>query len=46
MTRASLKPKDIKFVEDTFNITVNDDIADAIGVAYSKVLEENKPQWS
>ena len=26
---------DIKFVEEKFNITVNDDIADAIGIGYA-----------
>lgn len=30
--RASLKEKDIQFVKEKFNIEVNDDIADAIGI--------------
>ena len=46
ITRTSLKPADIKFVRETFNIDVNDDVADAIGVGYAQVLENNKPQWS
>ena len=33
--RAAAKEMDIKFVEETFNITVNDDIADAIGIGYA-----------
>lgn len=32
--RESLKPEDIKFVKNKFNITVNDDIADAICIGY------------
>lgn len=33
--RESLKKKDIAFVKETFNIDVNDDIADAIGIGYA-----------
>lgn len=33
--RQSLKPADIKFVKDTYNIEVNDDTADAIGLGYA-----------
>lgn len=35
VTRSSLKPQDIAFVKQVYNITVNDDIADAIGLAYA-----------
>lgn len=45
--RESLKPKDIAFVKDKYNIVVNDDIADAIGIgyAYSNVIN-NSYDWS
>lgn len=33
--RDALKPKDIAFVKEKFNIEVNDDIADAIGIGYA-----------
>lgn len=33
--RESLKPKDIAFVKNKYNIDVNDDIADAIGIGYA-----------
>ena len=33
--RESLKPKDVAFVKNQFGITVNNDIADAIGIAFS-----------
>ena len=42
ITRTSLKPKDIAFVKTKFNITVNDDIADAIGLAYAYLKGEDK----
>lgn len=42
ITRASLKPKDIAFVKEKFNITVNDDIADAIGLAYAYLNIKNE----
>lgn len=35
--RETLKAKDIKFVKDTFNLDVNDDTADAIGIGWSQV---------
>lgn len=35
--RESLKPADIKFVKDTYNLDVNDDIADAIGIGHAYV---------
>lgn len=41
--RESQKQQDIQFVKETFNIDVNDDIADAIGIGYAQVkkAEEN-----
>lgn len=33
--RDELKPADIAFVKNKYNITVNDDIADAIGIGYA-----------
>ena len=33
--REAAKEHDIKFVKDTYNIIVNDDIADAICIGYS-----------
>lgn len=43
--RETLKQKDIEFVKNTYNLTVDDDIADAIGIGHSKVhsLPEPKP---
>jgi Holliday junction resolvasome RuvABC endonuclease subunit len=35
ITREMVKQSDINFVKDKFNITVNDDIADAIGIGYA-----------
>lgn len=35
--RDELKAADIKFVKDTYGLTVNDDIADAIGIGHSYV---------
>lgn len=37
VTREALKPADIKYVKNTYNITVNDDIADAIGILDSVI---------
>ena len=34
--RDAAKAADIKFVQETFGLTVNDDIADAIGLGYSQ----------
>ncbi len=46
ITRTALKPKDIEFVKNKFNIDVNDDIADAIGIGFSQLKEEeNKINW-
>lgn len=35
--RDAAKAADIKFVQETFGLTVNDDIADAIGLGYSQI---------
>ena len=35
--RESLKPKDIAFVKSQFNLTVNDDVADAICIGFAAV---------
>lgn len=45
--RESQKQQDIDFVKEKFNISVNDDIADAIGIGYSqiKAIEDNF-DWS
>ena len=40
--RESLKPKDIEFVKNHFNIDVNDDIADGICIAYAGLLPDTK----
>lgn len=37
ITREQLKTADKKFALDTFNISVNDDIADAIGLGWSQI---------
>lgn len=41
--RESLKPQDIAFVKEKYNIDVNDDIADAIGIGYA-FLHSQKEQ--
>jgi Holliday junction resolvasome RuvABC endonuclease subunit len=44
--RDSLKSADIKFVEDTYDIKVNDDIADAIGIGHAYVNKlDNEINW-
>ena len=44
--RESLKPKDIAFVKQTYNIDVNDDIADAIGIGYAYAKTNlNRLEW-
>ena len=47
--RDALKPKDIAFVQETYGITVNDDIADAIGLGYAHLHpggeEEEMISW-
>jgi Holliday junction resolvasome RuvABC endonuclease subunit len=35
IVRETVKQSDIKFVKDTFNLTVNDDEADAIAIGYA-----------
>ena len=35
VVRETVKQRDIRFVEETFGIKVNDDIADAIGIGYA-----------
>lgn len=45
--RDNLKNADIQFVKDTYNIEVNDDIADAIGIGHSFVNQlNNEINWS
>ena len=45
--RENQKQQDINFVEEIFNISVNDDIADAIGIGYSQVKGiKNNFDWS
>lgn len=44
--RKTLKQYDIEFVKENFGIDVNDDIADAIGIGYSKINEvDNEINW-
>ena len=44
--RETLKPKDIQFVKDNYKITVNDDIADAIGIGHAYVNKlDNEINW-
>ena len=44
--RETLKPKDIQFVKDNYNITVNDDIADASGIGHAYVNKlDNEINW-
>lgn len=44
--RESLKEKDILFVYETYNIKVNDDIADAIGIGHAYVNKlDNEINW-
>lgn len=42
--REILKKRDIEFVENKFNIKVNDDEADSIGIAYSQILEQEEEE--
>ena len=35
VVRETVKQRDIRFVQETFGLTVNDDIADAIGLGYA-----------
>lgn len=44
--RESQKASDIQFIEDTYGITVNDDIADAIGIGHAYVNKlDNEMNW-
>ena len=46
VVRASAKELDIQFVKDTYGITVNDDIADAIGIGHAFVNQlESEINW-
>lgn len=42
--RDVLKMRDIQFVKDTYNITVNDDTADAICIGHAKVNSKPEPK--
>lgn len=46
--REEQKQKDIDFIKKKFNIVVNDDIADAIGIGYSQFTREENENfdWS
>ena len=45
--RESLKEEDINFVKQNYGITVNDDVADAIGIGHAYVNKlDNKFDWS
>lgn len=39
--REALKSADIKFAKDTFNIDVNDDVADACGIGWAYLTDTN-----
>lgn len=44
--RESLKPLDIAFVKNTYNIDVNDDVADAIGIGHAYTVTHcNRLEW-
>ena len=44
--RESLKEKDIEFVKNEYGLTVNDDIADAIGIGHAYVNKlSNELNW-
>lgn len=44
--REELKKADIEFVKNTYNLTVNDDIADAIGIGHSFIHQlSNEVNW-
>ena len=42
--RETVKQHDIRFVEETFGIKVNDDIADAIGIGYAHLHPDGKEE--
>ena len=43
--RDTLKPKDIQFVKETFNLDVNDDEADAICIGYYATHKPKEINW-
>lgn len=43
--RESLKPKDIAFVKKIYDLDVNDDIADAIGIGHAFIVNNNRIDW-
>jgi hypothetical protein len=47
--RETVKQRDIRFVQETFGLNVNDDIADAIGLGYAHLhpggQEEEAIMW-
>ena len=43
-TRDILKARDIQFVKDNYNISVNDDVADAICIGHAKVNTIPEPE--
>lgn len=44
--RDQLKKADIQFAKDKYNITVNDDIADAIGIGFAHIGLNNEINWA
>ena len=44
VVRETVKQHDIRFVEETFGIKVNDDIADAIGIGYAHLHPDGKEE--
>ena len=44
--RDALKPKDIAFVKEKFNLDVNDDIADAIGIGYAYITKQKDKAYT
>lgn len=42
VTRDQVKKNDVEFVKNKFNIEVNDDIADAIGIGYAYIIGQPK----
>ena len=44
VVRETVKQRDVRFVEETFGIKVNDDIADAIGLGYAYLHPEGEEE--
>jgi Holliday junction resolvasome RuvABC endonuclease subunit len=44
VVRETIKQRDIRFVEETFGIKVNDDIADAIGIGYAHLHPDGEEE--